>query len=219
MRPATLTAILSLTTIGALAAAPVLADNHAAPQTPGAMDVARVTAGTYATDPAHTLVGWRVDHFGFNDYFGTFGDAEGTLTIDPANPEAAQVDVTLPITSVSVVSKGLRDHLLRPGKDGGDPDFFGPEPAPARFVSDEVTIYGNGTKALVSGNLTLNGRTNPVVIEAKFTGAGKNPRSQVETIGFEGEFSINRSDFGIGYAIPLVGDEVGLTISVAFEKQ
>ena len=60
MRPATLTAILSLTTIGALAAAPVLADNHAAPQTPGAMDVARVTAGTYATDPAHTLVGWRV---------------------------------------------------------------------------------------------------------------------------------------------------------------
>jgi polyisoprenoid-binding protein YceI len=212
-------AILSLTAISALAAAPVFADNHAAPDTPGAMDVSRVTAGTYQTDPAHTLVGWRVSHFGFNDYFGTFGDAEGTLTIDPANPAAAQVDVTLPITSVSVVSEGLRDHLLRPGSDGGDPDFFGPNPAPARFVSDAVTVYGNGTKALVSGSLTLNGRTNPVVIEATFTGAGANPRSQVETIGFEGELDIKRSDFGIDYAIPMVGDEVGLMISVAFEKQ
>lgn len=212
-------AILSLAAIGTLAAAPVLADNHAAPDAPGAMDVSRVTGGTYATDPAHTLVGWRVSHFGFNDYFGSFGDAEGTLTIDPADPAAAQVDVTLPITSVSVVSEGLRDHLLRPGSDGGDPDFFGPNPAPARFVSNAVTVYGNGTKALVSGNLTMNGRTNPVVIEAKFTGAGANPRSQVETIGFEGELDIKRSDFGIDYAIPIVGDTVGLSISVAFEKQ
>lgn len=212
-------AILSLTAVGALAAAPVFADKHAAPELPGTLDVSRVTAGTYATDPAHTLIGWRVNHFGFNDYFGSFGDARGTLTIDPANPSAAQVDVTVPITSVALASKGLRDHLLRPGKDGGKPDFFGAEPTPARFVSDAVTVYGNGTKALVSGNLTMNGRTNPVTIEVKFTGAGAHPRSKVETIGFEGELEIRRSDFGIDYAVPLVGDAVELKISVAFEKQ
>ncbi|MGB3795168.1 MAG: YceI family protein, partial [Alteraurantiacibacter sp.] len=110
-----------------------------APQTPGIMDVSRVSGGTYTTDPAHTLVAWEVDHFGFNDYFGLFGDAEGTLTIDPANPSAASVDVSLPISSLSVVSDGLRDHMFRAGKDGASPDFFGPEPGMARFQSTSVT--------------------------------------------------------------------------------
>ncbi len=104
------------------------------PSKPGLVDVSRVAGGTYVADGSHSLVAWSVDHFGFNDYFGLFGDVEGTLTIDPANPSEAMVDVTVPITSVAVVSDGLRDHLLRPGKDGAEPDFFGPEPEPARFV-------------------------------------------------------------------------------------
>jgi polyisoprenoid-binding protein YceI len=57
-------------------------------QAPGAPDAARVTAGTYKADPNHTLVGWRVNHLGFNDYFGIFGDVTGTLVLDPKNPGA-----------------------------------------------------------------------------------------------------------------------------------
>ncbi|GMM92114.1 YceI family protein [Qipengyuania sp. MTN3-11] len=212
-------AALSLASAVALATVPALAVQDASPQLPGQMDVTRVAAGTYATDPAHTLVGWRVNHFGFNDYFGSFGDAEGTLTIDPADPSSATVDVTVPITSVSVVSEGLRDHLLRPGANGGDPDFFGPDPAPARFVSDSVAVHEDGTSATVSGQLTMNGITRPVSMDVQFTGAGAHPRSGVETIGFEGTTEIRRSEFGIDTAIPLVSDEVELTISAAFEKQ
>ncbi|MEC7624802.1 MAG: hypothetical protein VYA25_11535, partial [Pseudomonadota bacterium] len=40
------------------------------PQVPGVVDPARVTAGNYTLDASHTLVGWQVGHFGFNDYFG-----------------------------------------------------------------------------------------------------------------------------------------------------
>ncbi len=50
-------------------------------QLPGVADAGRVAAGSYTVDPAHTLVGWRVDHFGFNDYFGIFGNVTGTLDI------------------------------------------------------------------------------------------------------------------------------------------
>jgi len=202
--------------IGA-ATVPALAIQESAPALPGQVDVSRVSGGTYVTDPSHTLVAWSVNHFGFNDYYGAFGDVEGTLQIDPANPGAAMVDVTIPITSVSVVSEGLRDHLLRPGKDGGDPDFFGAEPEAARFVSTRVVV--NGTSADITGNLTMNGITRPVTIGAVFTGAGKNPMSDVETIGFEGTTTIMRSQFGIDYALPIVSDEVTLTISAAFEKQ
>lgn len=189
-----------------------------APQLPGQMDVSRVEAGTYATDPSHSLIGWRVNHFGFNDYFGIFGDVEGTLTIDPASPADAKVDVIVPISSVVTASEGLTGHLLRPGKDGAAPDFFGAEPAAARFVSTSVQATG-GTSATINGNLTMNGVTKPVAIAAEFTGAGANPMSQTPTIGFEGSTTIRRSDFGINGALPVVSDEVELNITVAFEKQ
>ena len=73
----------------AAAAIPVLAQM---PTTiPGAKDPSRVKAGTYTVDGAHTQVMWRVNHLGFNDYFGIFGEPKGTLTLDPAKPSAATV--------------------------------------------------------------------------------------------------------------------------------
>ena len=94
-----------------IVAAPLLAQQDAAPQLPGAADPARVVAGSYAVDSRHSQVNWQVNHFGFNDYFGLFGDIKGTLQIDPANPAAAKVDVTIPIASVATSSQGLTDHL------------------------------------------------------------------------------------------------------------
>lgn len=185
---------------------------------PGAVDVSRVTAGTYALDPAHTLVGWQVSHFGFNDYLGLFGDISGTMELDPANVEAASFDITIPIASVAVVSDGLKEHLLRPGKDGGPPDFFGPTPAPARFVSTSVRRTGD-TSALVTGDLTMNGKTGPVELAIEFTGAGTNPYNRKATVGFEGSTTIDRTQWGIAYAAPAIGREVELNVSAAFEKQ
>jgi polyisoprenoid-binding protein YceI len=206
-----------LATGGALLAGPALFA-QGAPEIPGAADPARVTAGTYTADTNHSLIAFEVNHFGFNDYYGLFGDVAGTLTLDPANIAAAKVDVTIPVASVTTASKGLTEHLLRAGKDGAKPDFFGPAPAPARFVSTKVERTGDMT-ANITGNLTLNGVTKEVTFEAEFTGAGTNPFNKKATVGFEAETEIKRSDFGVNYAIPFVSDEVELDISVAFEKQ
>jgi len=189
-----------------------------APELPGAVDASRVAAGTYKLDPGHTLVGWRVNHFGFNDYFGLFGNIDGTLTIDPTDLESAKLDVTIPIAEVTTASEGLTAHLLRAGAEGAAPDFFGPDAEPARFVSTSVRRTGERT-ANVTGDLTLNGVTRPVTIEAEFTGAGAHPMSQVQTIGFEGTATINRSEFNIGFALPVVSDAVELDLTAAFEKQ
>ena len=197
-----------------LAAVPLMAQS--APQLPGVADVTRVTAGTYQTDPGHTLIGWRVSHFGFNDYFGIFGDATGTLKLDPQNPNAASVDITIPVGKVTTASAGLTGHLLRAGKDGGKADFFGPAPADAKFVSTKVEA--SGTKAKITGNLTLNGVTKPVVLDTTFSGAGNNPFNKKATVGFHATTTIKRSEFGVSYGIPVVSDEVVLDISVAFEK-
>src|SRR3546814_6965454 len=73
---------------------------------PGAPDKTRVTAGTYAADLGHTMVVWEVDHLGFSKYTGIFGDVTGTLVIDPANPAAVKVDVTITVAKVTTAKIG-----------------------------------------------------------------------------------------------------------------
>ncbi|KTE04458.1 hypothetical protein ATE68_02100 [Sphingopyxis sp. H038] len=200
----------------ALVATPiVLAQGGSAP---GAPDKTRVTAGTYAADAGHTMVVWEVDHLGFSKYTGIFGDVTGTLVIDPKNLAAAKVDVTIPVAKVTTASAGLTSHLLRAGKDGGKPDFFGAAPADAKFVSTSVVLDSDGDEAKVTGNLTLNGVTKPVTLDVDFHGAGMGMNKK-ETIGFQAETTIKRSDFGVSMGIPYVSDAVELEIHAAFEKQ
>lgn len=188
---------------------------------PGARDVSRITGGNYVADHEHTLIRWRVDHLGITPYFGLFGQITGNLSLDPANPAAAKVDVTIPVAQVTTASAGLTSHLLRaPATAGGKPDFFGPNPAPARFISTAVSADKAAGTAKITGNLTLNGVTKPVTLDASFYGAGKAPpeMGNAEMVGFEAKSKIKRSDFGIDMGIPLVSDEVDLEIVAAFTK-
>lgn len=211
-------AALTLATVtGGIAAAPAIFA-QGAPQLPGVQDASRVTAGTYAVDPAHTLVSWKINHFGFTDYFGLFGNITGTMTMDPANIEAATFEIMIPVAEVTVASAGLKDHLLRAGKDGAAPDFFGPAPGMAKFVSTKVVKTG-ATTANVVGDLTLKGKTAPVMLAVDFAGAGANPFNKKETVGFHARALMDRTQWGVNYAVPMVGKDVELTISAAFEKQ
>ncbi|WP_419808510.1 YceI family protein [Sphingomonas sp.] len=199
-----------------LLAAPLLAQMPTTP--PGSRNPAAVTAGTYAADPNHTLVTWTVDHMGFTPYTGIFGDVTGTLTLDPRNLAATKVDVTIPVSKVTTASSGLTAHLTRPAASGGKPDFFGADMT-ARFVSTRVVVAGQ--KATVTGDLTLNGVTRPVTLAAEFYGAGTAPAQMggKANVGFHATATIRRSEFGLGFAVPIVSDAVKLDIAAGFMKQ
>lgn len=182
---------------------------------PGKPDPAAVTGGSYTVDTGHTLVKWELDHLGFSPYFGLFGDITGTLQLDPKNPNAAKVDVTIPVSKVVTTSPGLTSHLLKAAPAGGKADFFGANPADARFVS--TSVVANGQEAKITGNFTLNGVTKPVTLAARFYGAGVGMGNK-ENIGFTATGSIKRSEFGISFGTPAVGDEVKLEIVAAFVK-
>lgn len=213
MRPNFTTALAAALAIASTGA--VIAQMPSAP--PGSNNPAAVTGGTYTADPNHTQVIWTLNHMGFSPYTGIFGDVSGTLTLDPTNLNAAKVSITIPVSKVTT-ARGLSQHLLRPGKDGGKPDFFGASPADATFVSTKVVASGQTAK--VTGNLTLNGVTKPVTLDAKFYGAGKAPPMMggKENVGFSAKGSINRSDFGLGFGVPVVSDKVDLDIAAAFQK-
>ena len=194
------------------AAGMLIAQAPSAP--PGKADASLVTAGTYTLDPDHTLVEWTVDHLGFSPYFGLFGKITGTLELDPANPAAAKVDVTIPVSKVLTANPALTGHLLKPAAEGGKADFFGANPDDSHFVS--TGVVANVETATITGNLTLNGVTKPVTLEATFYGAGA--ARNKENLGFTATGTIKRSEFGIGFGIPMVSDAVQLRIAAAFQK-
>ena len=213
-----LLAVVALAYAGVLSAAPA--------QAPGQPDPGRVTAGTYAIDSGHTLVGWRINHIGFADYFGLFGLITGTLTLDPAHLDQAQVAVRIPVRKIVTANAGLTAHLLMPGAAGskpgtivGKPDYFGPKPDDALFTSTKVTPGTDGKSAAIDGKLTLNGVTRAVTIAARFTGAGNGLLGGALNVGFEGTAQIKRSDFRLVADFPYVGDAVDLTISATFVRK
>ena len=191
----------------ALAATPVVAQMPA----PGSMSTASITAGTYAVDSGHTQVAWTLNHLGFSLYHGLFGNPTGSLTLDPAKPNASTLTISFPIANVATTSDKLNQHLM-------SADFFDAAKFPtATFTSTKVTA--SGTSATVVGNLTLKGVTKPVTLAVKFTGAGANPMSKAVTVGFSATGTVKRSDFGISYGVPAVGDQVDLVLTGAFEKK
>ena len=210
----TLVAALALTTA---IATPIVAQQAGMP---GSKNKAAITGGTYTVDPNHTLVNWEVNHLGFSPLWGLFGQITGTLQLDPANPAASKVDVTIPVSKLVTAVPAFSAHLLKPAGENGKADFFGANPADAKFVSTSVAVGPDGDTAKVAGNLTLNGVTRPVTLDVDFYGAGKMPAQMggKENVGFEAEATIRRSEFNLGMAVPMVSDEVELKIAAAFQK-
>lgn len=178
---------------------------------PGTDDVAGITGGTYGVDPDHTQIVWTVDHMGISPLAGMFGASSGTLVLDPTKPDEAKLEISVPISGLRVTSEGFATHLA-------SPELFDAAKFPtARFTSTRVTV--EGSDATIEGELTIHGVTKPVTLDVSFFGAGINPMTNVENIGFTGTAEIKRSDFGLGFGVPAISDEVMLDIVGAFIKQ
>lgn len=171
---------------------------------------AEVRAGDYKLDPAHSKITWSVNHLGFSTYVGQFAGGTGALTIDPKAPQAAKLEVTVNTADVGTLNKALDDHLK-------SADFLDVAKHPtASFRATRVTLTGQRT-ADIAGDLTLRGVTRPVVIKAVFNQSGVNPVDKTYSLGFDGETTIRRSEFGVAYGLPAVGDEVTLRLEAEFK--
>jgi polyisoprenoid-binding protein YceI len=196
----------------ALAAAILVAPQAGRAQSPANPSPDAAQAGTYGVEPYHTRILFSVNHLGFTTWYGEFTGASGTLTLDPAKPAASKLDISVPTGSISTSNAKLDEELK------GDKWFDAAKFDKITFHTTKITRTGSGT-ADVAGDLTLHGVTKSIVLKAKFNGAGVNPLDKAYTTGFEASGDIKRSDFGVTTYVPLVGDEVHLIISAAFEKK
>ena len=161
---------------------------------------------TYKLDPAHTSVVAQWNHFGFSNPFAHFGNVEGTLVYDAANPGNSSVQVTLPLSGLESFTPKFNEHLR-------STDFFDAASFPnATFKSTKVEAVGAG-KFKVTGELTIKDITRPVVLDATLNKAADHPMSKAPTIGFDATTTISRTEFGVGAYAPNVGDTVTLRIT------
>lgn len=222
----TLAALLTVLTM------PALAQDAAAPESPAAEAPAEPTAaetvaeaqaqptpeeaaaaeasGTYRFDPKHAQALFSWQHMGFSTSFGTVNGIEGQVTLDPEDPAQSSVSARFPVSAIRTVASELDSHLI-----GGD--FFDPAEDTVTFKSTTVETTGDNS-AKVTGDLTLNGQSRPVVLDVVLNQAGMNPVEQIPAVGFTAKTTILRSEFGLGAFAPAVSDEVQIELNIEAVK-
>jgi polyisoprenoid-binding protein YceI len=178
-------------------------------QTTPSTNPADVRAATYHVEPSHTRILFAVSHMGFTTWYGDFTHAAGTLTLDPKNLAAANFDIAVPANSVSTTNTTLDGEL-------NSPKWFDTAKYPTIEFKAEKVLRTGPDSAAVTGALTFHGVTRPETLQVTFNAAGLNLLTKEYTVGFNATGVIKRSDFNQNTYVPLIGDDVTLTISAAF---
>jgi polyisoprenoid-binding protein YceI len=157
---------------------------------------------TYLVDPVHSAVLFSVQHQGAAFVHGRFNAFTADLRIDRDHPEKSSIEFTVKTASVDTgVAK--RDQHLK------SPDFFNVRQFPViTFKSTKVRPLG-ADGAEVDGKLTLNGIVRMVTARVRLTG-----KNDAGLVGFDADLTIHRSDFGMKFMLPMVGDPVIIRVSL-----
>jgi polyisoprenoid-binding protein YceI len=173
---------------------------------------AAATVENYKFDKAHTQILFFVDHLGFSKSQGEFHDYDGYFTFDRENPANSKVEVTIQTASIDMDDKPWDDHLK-------NADFFNVEKFPTMvFKSTDIKVTGDDT-ADITGDLTILDVTKPVTLSVKHNKSDKHAFSGKYVSGFSASATVKRSDFGMTYGLPAVGDDINLMIEVEGIRQ
>lgn len=195
-----------------LACVMVLAGSSLAAAPPSeTADLKTVEGGHFKLDKRHARIVFSTTHLGFSTYYGFFGDIDGTLDYDPAQPTASTLEVSVNLNDLVTNDSELDDNLK-------SSDYFDVPKFPvATFKSTKIEVTGAAT-GRITGDLTLHGVTKPVVLDATLNRGGTNPVTQSYILGFDATGTLSRSDFGMKTLVPFVGDQVKLTLSCEFNR-
>lgn len=177
-----------------------------------ATGAAHAETSTYAIDPAHTFVTFEILHFGTSTNRGRFDKKEGTVQLDRAG-KTGQVSLTLDTSSINTGTPAFDKHLQ-------SADFFNSAKFPTvTFVADKLSFSGDKVTE-VSGQLTMLGKTNPVVLKATNFNCYMNPMLKREVCGGDFSATVVRSQYGIDFGLNMgFSDAVKLVIQVEAIKQ
>jgi polyisoprenoid-binding protein YceI len=158
-------------------------------------------AGTWQLDPVHSSVSFEVPYLG-GVFRGRFRDVQAQLL---ARDDLARLEGTAKVASVDVNDENLAAHLQ-------SPDFFDAERYPElRFAASDIVLDGETVR--VRGEITIKGVTRPVEV----TGTISAPLTDAygrERIGLRLSTTVDRTDFGLDWNMPLPNGDPALANDV-----
>lgn len=170
----------------------------------------------WIVDPAHSSIEFTIRHMMIAKVKGAFHTFEANIEADPTDLTTADVQFSIDLSSIDTRNND-RDAHLRTA------DFFDVENNPKMtFQSTQITKKGDGEYS-VTGNLNLHGVTRTETFSVTFEGEGKDPWGN-EKVGFSGQGSLKRSDYGLTWNAALetggvlVGDEVKILLEIEASK-
>lgn len=172
---------------------------------------------TWILDPAHSELTFKIKHLMITNVSGSLKDFHAEVETKGTDFSTAQITLGAAMNSIST-NNDQRDAHLR------NSDFFEVEKYPElKFASTKIEKTGDDTFALY-GQLTLKGVTNPIKLQAEYSGVAKDPWGG-ERAGFIVTGKINRSDWGINFNGALetggvmLGEEVKISSEIQLVKQ
>ena len=178
-----------------------------------AMALTTVTAGSkdFSVDRSHSTVEFKIRHL-LTKVTGNFREFDGAIKYDPENPGGSTVEFTAQAASIDTANTKRDEHLR-------SPDFFDAGKFPQlSFKSTSVKKKGEG-ELEVTGKLTIKDVTKEVTIPVEVAGVMASPFGG-EVAGFESNFTIDRTDYGVAWNRALegggsiLGDDVQIHIAV-----
>jgi polyisoprenoid-binding protein YceI len=177
-----------------------------------AMPLAAVCAPeSYTLDPFHTYPHFAVDHLGVSTLWGRFERTTGKFTLDRA-ARTGSLELTVETASLSTGDSNrgsparARDEHLR------NVDFFNVAEFPRMTYRAAEVRFAGGDPAEVTGQLTLLGVTRPLTLKIERWTCRDNPFNKKPMCGGNAAGTLKRSDFGMNYGLPSVGDEIRLYV-------
>lgn len=165
----------------------------------------------YTLDPSHSQIVFDYSHLGFSTTTGIYSGFDGTILFDAADPKASSVEVKIPTASLYTGWEERTKHLL-------SAEFFNAEKNPEiTFTSTAIEVTGDKT-GKITGDLTINGVTKSVVLDATLNQAGDHPMMKKPWLGFDATTTVKRTEFNMGAFAPFVGDDVTVKISIEAQK-
>ncbi len=172
---------------------------------------AQAAPEAYVLDASHSQIIFSYNHLGYSTTYGMFSGFEGEIMFDQEDPSASTVSVSMPVMSMFTGWEARDGHFM-------SGDFFGAaEGDMVTFTSTAIEVTGENT-AMITGDLSMNGVTKSVVLDAKLNQVGEHPMANKPWAGFDATTTLLRSEFGVGNFAPFISDEVEVQISIEAMK-
>lgn len=176
---------------------------------------ASAQTSTWKIDPVHSAIEFKVRHLGVSNVRGTFTHPTGVVLLDEKDLTKSSVEATIDATTVSTNEEARDKHLKSAA-------FFDVEKQPT-LAFKSTSVYKEGSKLLMKGDLTLAGVTKPVVLTLDGPSVPQTDAKGTTRSGFSASGVLSRKDFNFGAnagpANAAIGDEVSISIDVEMDKQ